>query len=130
MTGKPRRQSGSEMHRTTVMLPEPTADLIKREARETQVSAATVILNAYFTQHEALANLYDTPFNKERVRLGLEPEINISLYNPDDDTEPLSLYLRYDANRRLTRAASQMGLSRRRYIAELVNLNLKHQKGD
>ena len=114
--------TGTDKRRTTVMLPSRIADIIKRKAKGPQTSAASVILGAHIAQQEALKRHYDTPGNRERVKLGLAPAIDKSLYDPGEVPQQVSLYLRYDANKLLTEAASAVGLSRRRYIAELVSL--------
>ena len=122
MEQSPRSPISGEKRRTTVMLPSRIADIIKKKARGPRTSAASVILGAHIAHQEALKRHYDTPGNRERVKLGLEPEIDKTLYDPDEGTRQVSLYLRYDANRQLTETASAVGLSRRRYIAELVSI--------
>ena len=111
--------------RTSVDLPPELADRLSRVARHVSVALAGVVLDAYLDQHRTLRERYNTERNWERKALGLPPESPEDRYGPNDSTISVSLYIKYAANEQLTAAANTVGLSRKRYITELLHLHLR-----
>ena len=121
-------EPANKMKRTSVWVPLTIATETQRRADQERCSVATVVLNAYLSQHAALVGRYSTSKNHKRILLGLQPEGEEPLYNRKEENVRLSLYLLRSANDELGERASTLGLPRNRYITEILCLHLGYSQ--
>lgn len=110
---------------TSVDLPPELADRLRRFAQRNGETLAEVILEAYLHQGRSLSDRYETDHNRARKSLGLPPDSPSDRYSPNDPTVKVGLTINYAANEHLTKAASDMRMTRKRYITELLYLHLR-----
>ena len=118
------RQHAVSKRRRTIRLPKRIADRLRKHCRDRRVSLAELILSAYLSHREKLKCMYTTQAVRERLRVGLAPEVDTALYTQGERSVQLGIYIDSNAFAELESVASRLGLTRRRYIAELLHLYL------
>lgn len=116
-------QSDSSIAKTTLHLPAPIHRRLKTWKSTHGRTTADAVMSSYIQCREAVASdLQMTDEDKHRVEFGLQPLAAVKKSSMNDDgTRVIGLYIQDNALKALDSERKELGLSRSRYAAALLD---------